>query len=705
MTELYETFNQYLYKATSESGLVENPDDTQSPSLSTSIDLDPSGSYSSSGRIVGNLEIGGGYLQSENYVSSTSGWRLSPDTAEFNVSTILTSLDIPDTTTANSFHVESDGDTFWGANNADFTSDNDNANAFVLKTGVAKFQSITLSGSVAISGIANDVNTDISILTASHDLVFSSTDADTVSWASGTITLSNGRTFSIDAGNTGNMVARTLIYLDPGTSSTVLQTTTSPSTAVGANKMLIALAEDAASSATFQVTDGIGGLGVDESQVFVANLAAINADLGSITAGNITLDSSGYIKGGQSGYDTGTGFFLGYDTSAYKFSIGVGGSSTASLTWDGTDLTVNGYVASSIGAFGGDGSDGALSISSGTTTINASSARVVVKNYTSVSITGTASLTISNPHTNGTILIIKSQGAVTMTSSGTAIDMAGMGAGGGTAGTGNTGGGNNGTSGGAGSDGTTLTPIDETAAAGNLGVKATAGTGGTGGSASTAYAGDYSTTEYKLHNKIVAIACGSGGGGGGGGYTSISSAGGDGAVGGRGGGAILIECAGAFNFTTGTIDVSGVDGSDAPDESNGDEASAGGGGGGGSAGMVFILYNTLTADSGTYTLDNGAGGDGGDADGAAGLGMATGGGGGGGASLGGAGGAGATGIDDGAAGGAANGVAGSAGTKAGGGGGSGAYSSTTAATGGAGGAAGAAVTTEHKLVASNSYFA
>lgn len=70
------------------------------------------------------------------------------------------------------------------------------------------------------------------------------------------------------------------------------------------------------------------------------NLSAIFADLGSITAGNITLDSSGYIKGGQTAYDTGSGFFLGYDTSAYKFSIGDGGAN--SMTWDGTTLTVRG---------------------------------------------------------------------------------------------------------------------------------------------------------------------------------------------------------------------------------------------------------------------------------------------------------------------------------------------------------------------------
>lgn len=81
---------------------------------------------------------------------------------------------------------------------------------------------------------------------------------------------------------------------------------------------------------------------VTATQITVTNLAAINADLGSITAGNITIDSSGYIKGGQTAYNTGTGFFLGYDSTAYKLSIG--DASTNSLTWDGATMTIRGTL-------------------------------------------------------------------------------------------------------------------------------------------------------------------------------------------------------------------------------------------------------------------------------------------------------------------------------------------------------------------------
>ena len=180
------------------------------------------------------------------------------------------------------------GDTFANRASAPFR---------VTEAGAVTGSSITITGGaisgVPISGIPNDTVTDIFLLEFSHDLVFSSSDADTVAWASGTITMSNGRTFSIDAGNTGDMTAITLIYLDTGVSSTVLQITTSPSTAVGANKILLAIAEDSTTGATFQVTKGIGGIGIDDTQIFIPNLAAINADLGSITAGSITVVGGG----------------------------------------------------------------------------------------------------------------------------------------------------------------------------------------------------------------------------------------------------------------------------------------------------------------------------------------------------------------------------------------------------------------------------
>lgn len=81
---------------------------------------------------------------------------------------------------------------------------------------------------------------------------------------------------------------------------------------------------------------------VTAAKISVTNLAAINADMGSITAGNIVLPSGGFIRSGQTAYNTGTGFYIGNDSGTPKFSFG--NASGKNIRWDGSDLTVNGGV-------------------------------------------------------------------------------------------------------------------------------------------------------------------------------------------------------------------------------------------------------------------------------------------------------------------------------------------------------------------------
>ncbi len=72
----------------------------------------------------------------------------------------------------------------------------------------------------------------------------------------------------------------------------------------------------------------------------VGALSAITTDTGSLNvSGNIIVGTFGNIAGGQTAYNTGTGFFLGYSTTTYKFSIG---SSTNNMLWDGTNFAING---------------------------------------------------------------------------------------------------------------------------------------------------------------------------------------------------------------------------------------------------------------------------------------------------------------------------------------------------------------------------
>jgi hypothetical protein len=75
-------------------------------------------------------------------------------------------------------------------------------------------------------------------------------------------------------------------------------------------------------------------------------LSAVNGGL-SLTGGGLTLTSGGAsIKSGQSAYDTGTGFWLGLDSTTPKFSIG--NSAGNKLLWDGTALNITGTISGSI---------------------------------------------------------------------------------------------------------------------------------------------------------------------------------------------------------------------------------------------------------------------------------------------------------------------------------------------------------------------
>jgi hypothetical protein len=74
----------------------------------------------------------------------------------------------------------------------------------------------------------------------------------------------------------------------------------------------------------------------------VGQLSAITINTGNLNAdGNITVSNLGSIKGGQTDFDTGNGFFLGYSGGTYKFSVG---SATNDLIWNGTSLSITGNI-------------------------------------------------------------------------------------------------------------------------------------------------------------------------------------------------------------------------------------------------------------------------------------------------------------------------------------------------------------------------
>ncbi len=76
------------------------------------------------------------------------------------------------------------------------------------------------------------------------------------------------------------------------------------------------------------------------SNLKVGSLSAIVANIGQLT-----VDNTGFIRGQQTAYRTGYGFFLGYSTNAYKMSIGEPGRvATANVTTNAFTLTDHGYV-------------------------------------------------------------------------------------------------------------------------------------------------------------------------------------------------------------------------------------------------------------------------------------------------------------------------------------------------------------------------
>jgi len=82
----------------------------------------------------------------------------------------------------------------------------------------------------------------------------------------------------------------------------------------------------------------------------VTQLSAISANMGTMTAGNITLNATGFIRGGATNFGSGNGVWMGYDVGAYKFRAGAPGSSR--MEWNGS-------------AFNIYGPDGNITISSG----------------------------------------------------------------------------------------------------------------------------------------------------------------------------------------------------------------------------------------------------------------------------------------------------------------------------------------------------
>lgn len=114
--------------------------------------------------------------------------------------------------------------------------------------------------------------------------VFTSTNLNTVSWGTGTFKTANGDIYSISAGNTGVMSAKTYIYFDLNVSTTAYQHTTVPEDAVGIGKVLIAVAQNGAVTATFNTTEA--------TQITGDNILANSIDVSKLVTGQLIVGTN-----------------------------------------------------------------------------------------------------------------------------------------------------------------------------------------------------------------------------------------------------------------------------------------------------------------------------------------------------------------------------------------------------------------------------
>lgn len=570
---------------------------------------------------------------------------------------------------ATSFHVDASGNMWLGA--ATFGA----ATFSVSSAGAATATNITITGgSVAVSTLNGTIslgNLNVAAQGWSQTSAFTVTDADTIAWGSGTFTTAAGTAYSISSGNTGNMAAKTYVYLDTNVSSTVYQTTTTAATAVGGGKVLVAIAQNATGEATFTVLSGQGGQNIDASSIVANSITANELSTSIVYAGVITIDTAGNIHSGQSSYNTGTGFFLGNVTGTPKFSIG-DASANNSLTWDGSTLRVNGSTIN-FGDVYGDGSDGAVVISGDTTltrdmfytNLTIDSTFTLNTGGFRVHCTGTLTVngTIGRPGSAGgaggdttttTGGVAGTAGAALASGSmnGTVAGVAGATGGDGSSGSSNTLDSNdNAVAGTAGNAVVkSLTDVNGVAAGGSsasIAMSTAIGTITGGAATSGGAAGTKSGTVFNKPNTAFAAwllqdffpsadslrssagsgsgASGSGGGwekSGGGTATVTGTGGGGGGGSGSPGGlvgiyakTIVVGAAGVITAVGGAGGRGGNSGDGTITGSIGGDANAqaggaGGGGGGGSGGFIVLVYSSLT-NSGSITVAGGAAGAGG----------------------------------------------------------------------------------------------
>jgi len=137
-----------------------------------------------------------------------------------------------------------------------------------------------------------------------HDITWTATDIDTCTWGSGTIKFADGSTTAIDAGDTGNIAAKTYIYYD-GTDT--LKTSTTYSDAVSDSKVLLAIVEEGDTGGKCIITPiRSAGTTIDGDKIVTGKIESIdgktyfdlNGKLIMVNDGSNDIILIGYQAGG-----------------------------------------------------------------------------------------------------------------------------------------------------------------------------------------------------------------------------------------------------------------------------------------------------------------------------------------------------------------------------------------------------------------------
>jgi len=132
-----------------------------------------------------------------------------------------------------------------------------------------------------------------------QDISFTAIDDETIQWSSGTIRLSNGTTYSIDANASETLTGDHVIYFDPAVSTTELQISTTFSDGIGAGKIPLCYATKSPVSTRgadiFPVSFGgqiqlDGSVHITERSIIASNIAANSITANEISANTITAN-------------------------------------------------------------------------------------------------------------------------------------------------------------------------------------------------------------------------------------------------------------------------------------------------------------------------------------------------------------------------------------------------------------------------------